>query len=140
MRRPPRRIREPPCLTYGSRVVAAQPPELIDPHVVLRLLPHGVLVVGPDWRVSYANPEACRLIGARGATLWERCPDLEHTAFASGFRYAMADRTELLSESALPAVGWCQARARPLPEGGLVIFLRQVHVQTVESGQARHAL
>jgi signal transduction histidine kinase len=108
--------------------------------VVLRLLPHGVLVVAPDWRVTYANPEASRLLGGRGGTLWERCPELEHTAFASGFRYAMADRTELLSESALPAVGWCQARARPLPEGGLLISLRQVHAHTMESGQARHAL
>jgi GAF domain-containing protein len=90
--------------------------------------------------VLYANPEASRLIGERGATLWERCPELEQTAFAAGFRYAMADRTELLSESALPAVGWCQARARPLPEGGLLISLRQVHTHTLESGQARHAL
>jgi signal transduction histidine kinase len=119
-------------------VVTASPE--LDPHVVLRLLPHGVLVVAPDWRVLYANPEACRLLGDRGATLWERCPELEHTAFASGFRYAMADRTELLSESALPAVGWCQARARPLPEGGLLISLRQVHAHTMETGQARHAL
>lgn len=114
--------------------------EAIDPHVVLRLLPHGVLVVAPDWRVRYANPEAARLIGERGSTLWERCPELEHTAFASGFRYAMADRTELLSESALPAVGWCQARACPLPEGGLLISLRQIHAHAMESGQARHAL
>ena len=121
-------------------MVTVQQPDLTDPLAVLRLLPHGVLVVAPDWYVSYANPEACRLIGAQGATLWERCPELEHTAFASGFRYAMADRTELLSESALPAVGWCQARALPLPEGGLLISLRQVHGHTVESGQARHAL
>jgi signal transduction histidine kinase len=121
-------------------VVTVQQPDLTDPHAVLRLLPHGVLVVAPDWYVSYANPEACRLIGARGGTLWERCPEIEHTAFASGFRYAMADRTELLSESALPAVGWCQARALPLPEGGLLISLRQVHGHTIESGQARHAL
>ena len=97
-------------------------------------------MVAPDWRVLYANPEATRLIGGRGATLWERCPELEQTAFASGLRYAMADRTELLTESALPAVGWCQARALPLPEGGLLITLRQVHAHTMESGQARHAL
>lgn len=119
-------------------VTAQQPPA--DSDVVLRLLPHGVLVVAPDWRVIYANPEANRLIGGHGATLWERCPELEQTAFASGFRYAMADRTELLTESALPAVGWCQARARPLPEGGLLISLRQIHAHTMESGQARHAL
>ena len=121
-------------------VVTALTPETTDPHSILRLLPHGVLVVASDWRVSYANPEAIRLVGGQGLTLWERCPELEHTAFAAGFRYAMADRTELLTESALPAVGWCQARALPTPDGGLLISLRPVHAHTVETGQARQAL
>src|SRR5688572_25703395 len=111
-----------------------------DAQTILRLLSYGVLVVGPDWRVLYANPEADRMLGATGATLWERCPSLEHTAFASGFRYAMSDRTELLSESALPPIGWCQARARPTPEGGLLISIRQVHAHTIETGQAKQAL
>ena len=111
-----------------------------DAQAILDLLPHGVVVVGRDWRISYANPEADRMLGATGATLWERCPALEHAAFASGFRYAMADRTELLTESVLPSVGWCQARARPTPDGGLLISLRQVHAHTIETGQARTAL
>jgi signal transduction histidine kinase len=121
-------------------VTAVSEPEPIDSYAILRLLPHGVMVVATDWRVLYANPEADRLFGSTGATLWERCPDLEHTAFASGFRYAMSDKTELLTESALPAIGWCQARARPLPQGGLVISLRQVHAGTIETGQAKQAL
>jgi signal transduction histidine kinase len=111
-----------------------------DAQTILRLLAYGVVVVAPDWRVVFANPEGERIIGAHGATLWERCPDLEHTAFASGFRYAMSDRTELLSESALPSVGWCQARARPMPDGGLLIAIRQVHAHTIETGQAKQAL
>jgi signal transduction histidine kinase len=88
----------------------------------------------------YANPEAARMLGTTGTSLWERCPALEHTAFASGFRYAMSDQTELLTESVLPTVGWCQARARPTPQGGLLISLRQVHAHTIETGQARAAL
>jgi signal transduction histidine kinase len=52
----------------------------------------------------------------------------------------MADQTELLTESVLPSVGWCQARARPTPQGGLLISLRQVHAHTIETGQARAAL
>ncbi|MBA3391121.1 MAG: GAF domain-containing protein [Deltaproteobacteria bacterium] len=111
-----------------------------DPQMILRLLAYGVLVVGPDWRVLYANPEAERMFGSKGTTLWERCPALEQTAFAAGFRYAMADRTELLSESSLPAIGWCQARARPTPDGGLLISMRQVNAHTIETGQAKTAL
>jgi signal transduction histidine kinase len=114
--------------------------ELSEPQTILDLLPNGVVVVGRDWRIVYANPEATRMLGGAGTTLWERCPALEHTAFASGFRYAMADQTELLTESVLPSVGWCQARARPTPQGGLLISLRQVHAHTIETGQARAAL
>ena len=121
-------------------VVAAAGSHVTDTQTILQLLAYGVCVVGPDWRVLYANPEAERIFGTRGATLWERCPDLEHTAFASGFRYAMIDRTELLTESALPSVGWCQARARPMPDGELLIAIRQVHAHTIETGQAKQAL
>ncbi len=129
----------------------APEPDLADTHAsepsgeplgyaILELLPHGVVAVGRDWVVTYANPEAIRMLGATGATLWERCPGLEHTAFASGFRNAMADRSELLTESVLPSIGWCQARARPMPQGGLLISLRQVSAHTLETGQARTAL
>jgi signal transduction histidine kinase len=121
-------------------VVLAPETHVTDAQTILRLLAYGVVVVAPDWHVIYANPEGERMIGATGATLWERCPDLEHTAFASGFRYAMADRTELLSESALPAIGWCQARARPTPDGGLLIAIRPVNAHTIETGQAKQAL
>lgn len=120
-------------------MVAAETP-VTDAQTILRLLAYGVVVVGPDWRVVYANPEGERIIGASGATLWDRCPDLEQTAFASGFRYAMADRTELISESALPSIGWCQARARPTPDGGLLIAIRPIHAHTIETGQAKQAL
>lgn len=121
-------------------MVTAIAPEPSDAFAILDLLPHAVIVVAADWRVLYANPEAGRMIGVTGATLWERCPDLEQTAFASGFRYAMADRTELMTESALPRVGWSQARAKPLPDGGLVISLRQANPHLVESGLAKQAL
>lgn len=129
------------AVSYFAWVAATASPHLVvDPQGILDLLPHAVIVVGRDWRISYSNPEADRMLGATGATLWERCPALEHAAFASGFRYAMADRTELLTESVLPSVGWCQARARPTPDGGLLISLRQVHAHTIETGQARAAL
>jgi signal transduction histidine kinase len=112
----------------------------VDVAAILRLLPHGVAVVAEDWRVTYANTEATRILGDHGLTLWQRCPALEQTGFASGLRYAMSDRTELLTESALPAIGWCQLRARPMPQGGLLILIRQVHAHSIETGHAKQAL
>ena len=52
--------------------------ELPDPQAILDLLPHGVFVVSRDWRVVYANREADRMLGGSSASLWERCPALEH--------------------------------------------------------------
>ncbi|HSD88954.1 MAG TPA: GAF domain-containing protein, partial [Kofleriaceae bacterium] len=110
-----------------------------DAREVLSLLPYGVLVVDREWRVAFANQEAHRLLGQRGATLWDLCPELEATTFGTAFRYAMNDRAELISESALPTVGWLQARAKPI-DGGLVITLRQIHPETSETMQAKQAL
>jgi signal transduction histidine kinase len=106
---------------------------------VLSLLPYGVVVVDREWRITFANSEAHRMLGQEGMTLWELCPELEATAFATAFRYAMSDRAELISESALPSTGWLQARARPT-ENGLLITLRQIHPETSETIQAKQAL
>ncbi|NVB82745.1 MAG: GAF domain-containing protein [Kofleriaceae bacterium] len=119
-------------------VVAVEPD--LDARKVLSLLPYAVLVVDREWRITFGNHEAHRLLGKTGDTLWELCPELESTSFGTAFRYAMSDRAELISESALPSVGWLQARARPIPEGGLLITLRQIHPDTTEALQARQAL
>jgi signal transduction histidine kinase len=106
---------------------------------VLSLLPYGVLVVDREWRITFANSEAHRMLGQEGVTLWDLCPELEATPFATAFRYAMSDRAELISESALPTAGWLQARARPT-DNGLLITLRQIHPETSETIQAKQAL
>ena len=93
---------------------------------VLSLLPYAVLVVDREWRITFANTEAHRLLGQRGNTLWDLCPELEATSFGSAFRYAMSDRAELISETSLPSIGWLQARARPLDDG-LLITLRPIY-------------
>jgi signal transduction histidine kinase len=106
---------------------------------LLALLPYGVIAVDREWHITFANAEAHRMLGQTGSTLWDLCPELEATSFGSAFRYAMGDRAELISESALPSVGWLQARARPY-EAGLMITLRQIHPETSESFQGKQAL
>jgi signal transduction histidine kinase len=121
-------------------VVVALEAELdVDALKVLSLLPYAVLVVDSEWRVTLANAEAHRLLGQQGTTLWDLCPELEATPFGSAFRYAMTDRAELISESALPSVGWLQARAKPINDG-LLITLRQFYPESAESLQAKQAL
>ncbi len=124
-------------LPYRPEVVAAIGP--LDTPKVLSALPYGVVVVDRDWRVTFANHEADRLLGSDGVTLWDRCPQLESTVFANAFRYAMADRAELISETVLPVTGWVQARARPL-EDGLLISLRSIFPDSSESLQTRQGI
>ena len=109
-----------------------------DARRILTLLPYGVIVVDREWRISFANSEAHRLLGQQGSTIWDLCPELEATAFATAFRYAMADRAELISESHLPT-GWVQARARPLNDG-LLITLRPVFPESGDTVQVKQAL
>jgi signal transduction histidine kinase len=121
-------------------VVVALEAELdADARNVLSLLPYAVIVVDREWRITFANAEAHRLLGQHGDTIWDLCPELEATPFGTAFRYAMADRAELISETALPAIGWLQARAKPYNDG-LLITLRQFFPDSTESRQAKQAL
>ena len=103
------------------------------------LLPFAVVAVDREWRITLANPEAHRLLGQRGATLWELCPELEATQLGAALRYAMSDRAELISEAMLPAAGWLEARARPYHDG-LLVTLRPIAPEPVEALQAKQAL
>jgi signal transduction histidine kinase len=120
-------------------VVAAAAEPDVDTRKILALLPYGVIVVDREWRITFANAEAHRMLGQTGATLWELCPELEATSFATAFRYAMSDRAELISESALPSIGSLQARARPIHDG-LMITLRQIYPESAEAVQVKQAL
>jgi signal transduction histidine kinase len=121
-------------------VAAVEPDGALDARKVLSLLPYAVIIVDREWKITFANSEAHRLLGQQGATLWDLCPALEATPFGSAFRYAMADRAELMSEGALPSVGWLQARARPLDDG-LLITLRPIYSDnTAEAFHAKQAL
>jgi signal transduction histidine kinase len=121
-------------------VAALEPEDDDDARKVLSLLPYAVVVVDREWRIALANTEAHRLLGQDGATLWELCPALEATPFGAAFRYAMTDRAELISDSALPATGWLQARARPIDDG-LLITLRPIYAENgADSLHAKQAL
>ena len=120
-------------------MVATADLELADSRTLLAQLPHAVFVVDEAWRVTYANTAAVRIIGDAGETLWERCPVIDATAFGGVFREAMESRHETTTASALPGVGWMQAKIKPL-DTGLIIMMREVEPDTVEARQARQAL
>jgi signal transduction histidine kinase len=121
-------------------VVAAYEHDLAEARRILNQLPHAVVVVDEGWRIVFANTPAQRIIGTEGDTLWARCPDMDAAAFGATFREAMSSRTEMTTESALPGVGWVQARLKPYGDRSLLITLREAEPDNLEGRQARQAL
>jgi len=83
-----------------------------------------------DWRLTYVNAEAERLLGrAReellGADLWEQFPGTVASAFEEVYRGAMASGRPATFEAYYPAPldGWYELRVWPGPDGLAVYFL-----------------
>jgi len=121
-------------------VVAAHEHDLTEARRIFNQLPDAVVVVDDAWHIAFANAAAQRILGTEGDTLWVRCPEIDATAFGATFREAMASRTEMTTESALPAIGWVQARIKPYGDHALLITLREAEPETLEARQARQAL
>ncbi|MET8944302.1 SpoIIE family protein phosphatase [Streptomyces sp. NPDC004542] len=92
----------------------------------------GFLTVDGDWRITFLNRAAERLLGvgaaALGSTLWDvpacRVPGLE-----CQFRRAYAERTPLTVDLRRAGRRACQVRLVPLPESGLAIWIAEVRVE-----------
>ncbi|WP_207458255.1 EAL domain-containing protein [Azospirillum sp. SYSU D00513] len=109
---------------------------------VLESTTDGVLFVGRDWRVTYANRRAAELHGAEridfGGSLFDLFPDapgMESVpvldsgcacAFGRRFRQAMEEEAPVAFEGHLNARNvWVEIHAFPTPEG-LSVFFRDV--------------
>jgi signal transduction histidine kinase len=93
----------------------------------------GVAVLGPDWRIRYANAsllEILDLLGGRGgvSTFWDALPRWEHTPEADLLRQAMQARTTATFRVERDRGGgyvW-EVTAEPADGGDLRVRLRNV--------------
>jgi PAS domain S-box-containing protein len=83
-----------------------------------------------EWRFSYVNAEAERLLGRSrddllGGNLWRLYPDAVGTPFEENYRGALASGEPRLFESYYPPPldAWYEVRAWPDPDGLSVYFL-----------------
>lgn len=83
-----------------------------------------------DWRFTYVNSEAERLLGSSrvhliGASIWEAFPAAVGSAFEDNYRGAVASREPVTFEAYYPPPldGWYEVRAWPSPEGLAVYFV-----------------
>jgi PAS domain S-box-containing protein len=88
-----------------------------------------------EWRFTYANPEAERLLGAAkedlvGRDLWAVCPEWAGTKLDVELHRAQADAVAVMFDfNEKPDGRWFQVRAYPA-EGGLSVYLLDVTRRT----------
>lgn len=103
-------------------------PSAVDPMVAA--MPVGLYVLDADWRFSYVNAEAEKLIGrglddVAGQTLWEAFPAAVGSEIEESYRAAVASGESVSFETYYPEPlnGWYDVRAQPVGDGLAVYFL-----------------
>ncbi|HEX6589715.1 MAG TPA: PAS domain S-box protein [Longimicrobiales bacterium] len=98
---------------------------------ILESITDAFFAVDADWRFTYVNREAERLLHRSraqllGRSLWDEYPGAVGTATEREYRRAVADQVTVAFEQNSAALGiWVDVRAYPA-DGGLAVFFRDV--------------
>jgi PAS domain S-box-containing protein len=98
----------------------------------LESITDALVTVDRDWRFTYVNHEAERVLRRSraellGTSMWEQFPEGRGTAFEDGYEKALREgRTIELEEFYQPLGTWLEIRAYPSPLGGLTIYFRDI--------------
>jgi PAS domain S-box-containing protein len=98
---------------------------------VLESTADGILSLGPDWRVTFLNRNAIRMIaGGRdilGQDLWDAFPEAVGGAFWVAFQHCLSERLPTEAEEHYPPLRRSFAvRAFPAEDGGITVFFQDV--------------
>jgi serine phosphatase RsbU (regulator of sigma subunit)/PAS domain-containing protein len=118
---------------------------------ILEAMPSAFFHLDPQWRFTYANAEAERLLGGIGTgvvghIIWELFPAAVGTEFETSYRQAVATQEPVSFEAYYPPPldDWYDVRAWPTPDGLSVYFLditaRREAEEVVEQAAASSAL
>ncbi|RBY96911.1 histidine kinase [Blastococcus sp. TF02-8] len=112
---------------------------------VLEAMPAGFYSLDRDWRFTYVNAVAERLLQSSrdellGRVLWEAFPDAVNSIFEDRYREAVRTGQPIAFDAYYPAPldGWYELRAWPSPDGLSVYFLEVTERRRVQE-QADHA-
>lgn len=122
-------------------VSAKQSLEVYRPQPALEALADGVCVLDRDWRVSYWNAAAERLLAIPrrrllGRVLWNEFPLLRGTATWDSLRLARAENTPRRYVETLPrriGRGFAAVHAAPMEDGSLLVQFRDATEEVARS-------
>ena len=98
----------------------------------LESITDGYFSLDPEWRLTYINAHAEKLLGVRreevlGRNLWEVFPAARGTEFDERYHVAMATRVGDTFESYYEAGDlYCEERVYPLRNGGLAVYFLDI--------------
>jgi PAS domain S-box-containing protein len=97
---------------------------------ILESISEGFLAIDADWRVSYANHAAERLLripreALAGALLWEVLATVRGSAIEQGLRRSAAERSHIKLAPYYDSFGrWLEINGCPTPDGGIALYFR----------------
>jgi PAS domain S-box-containing protein len=113
---------------------------------VLEAMPAGFYSLDREWRFTYVNAEAERLLGSNrddliGQVLWEAFPAAVNSIFEESYRSAVRTGQPVSFDAYYPAPldGWYELRAWPSPDGLSVYFLEVTERRLVQARAERSA-
>ena len=102
---------------------------------ILESISDAFFAVDRDWRFTYLNPQAERVLGltladTAGRLLWDVYPDLAESDFGRTYRRAADDGVAGTVTAYYPDHDrWYDAHAYPGPDGGVSVYFRNVTEQ-----------
>ncbi|MCF6506787.1 PAS domain-containing protein [Blastococcus sp. MG754426] len=113
---------------------------------VLEAMPAGFYSLDRDWRFTYVNAVAEKLLQTTrdellGRELWEAFPDAVNSVFEDRYREAVRTGEPVAFDAYYPAPldGWYELRAWPSPDGLSVYFLEVTERRRVQEEAERVA-
>ena len=111
---------------------AASPPQRVGD--ILETISDAFFALDAEWRFTYVNQAAERLLGRRrdellGRTLWSEFPEAVGTTFDHEYHRAMSESVTAQFVAFYPPLeAWFEVRAYPTP-GGLAVYFRNINDQ-----------
>ncbi|HYH26221.1 MAG TPA: SpoIIE family protein phosphatase [Blastococcus sp.] len=113
---------------------------------ILEAMPAGFYSLDREWRFTYVNAEAERLLQSSrdellGRVLWEAFPAAINSIFEDSYREAVGTGAPVAFDAYYPAPldGWYELRAWPSPDGLSVYFLEVTERRRVQEEAERSA-